>query len=179
MPSSPKDQGTLPELKRKFPPENDMDDWGLTTAQQVAVHFPLCVVAIIFFWCIQDAKVEEFRAILVARGAWKPSFDFHTLLRFLRAREYEVDKALSMFLDHLQWRQENRVDHILEEFEFKEREEFLSIYPQGYHKTDKKVRPAIEQRFLRQQRRAVAGTSYLYPAFGQSGYVPYSTNFHR
>ena len=83
--------------------------------------------------------MEELRAILVARGAWKPSFDFHMLLRFLRAREYEVDKALSMFLDHLQWRQENRVDYILEEFDFKEREEFLSICPQGYHKTDKKV----------------------------------------
>jgi len=83
--------------------------------------------------------VGELRAILVARGAWKPSYDFHMLLRFLRAREYEVDKALSMFLDNLQWRQENRIDHILHEFDFKEREAFLSIYPQGYHKTDKKV----------------------------------------
>jgi len=103
-----------------------VDDWGLTPAQQ-------------------DAKVEEMRGILVARGAWKPCFDFHTLLRFLRAREYELDKAVSMFLDHLQWRQENRVDHILHEFDFKEREEFLSIYPQGYHKTDKKGHPVYIQ----------------------------------
>ena len=50
MPSSPKDQGTLPELKRKFPPENDMDDWGLTTAQQVAPHFPLFVVTVNLLW---------------------------------------------------------------------------------------------------------------------------------
>lgn len=97
----------------------------------------------------------------MARGAWRPShgklsntmycllkecvLDFHTLLRFLRAREYEVDKALSMFLDHIQWRQENRVDHILDEFDFKEREEFLSIYPQGYHKTDKAGHPVYIQ----------------------------------
>jgi len=126
MPSSLNERSPLPKLKRKFPPEAEVDEWGLTTAQQ-------------------DTKVEELRAILVARGAWKPCFDFHTLLRFLRAREYEVDKALSMFLDHLQWRQENRVDHILREFEFKEREEFLSIYPQGYHKTDKKGHPIYIQ----------------------------------
>eukprot|EP00210_Caulerpa_lentillifera_P001939 g1862.t1 len=114
------------KLKRKYPPEADVDDWGLTVAEQ-------------------DAKVEELRAILVARGAWRDSYDIYTLLRFLRAREYEVDKALSMFLDHIQWRQENRVDHILNEFEFKEREEFLSIYPQGYHKTDKKGHPVYIQ----------------------------------
>jgi len=124
MPSSL--NAPLPKLKRKFPPEAEVDDWGLTPAQQ-------------------DAKVEEMRGILVARGAWKPCFDFHTLLRFLRAREYELDKAVSMFLDHLQWRQENRVDHILHEFDFKEREEFLSIYPQGYHKTDKKGHPVYIQ----------------------------------
>eukprot|EP00210_Caulerpa_lentillifera_P000964 g931.t2 len=114
------------KLKRKYPPEADVDDWGLSVAEQ-------------------DAKVEELRAILVARGAWRDSYDIYTLLRFLRAREYEVDKALSMFLDHIQWRQENRVDHILDEFEFKEREEFLSIYPQGYHKTDKEGHPVYIQ----------------------------------
>ena len=155
MPSSLHEQTPLPKLKRKFPPEAEVDDWGLTTAQQ-------------------DAKVEELRRILVARGAWKPSFDFHTLLRFLRAREYEVDKALSMFLDHLQWRQENRVDHILHEFDFKEREEFLSIYPQGYHKTDKKVKHVA---FV-----GVgiwcAGTSNLYSAFGKGRHATDSSGVY-
>lgn len=45
-----------------------------------------------------------------------------------------------MFLAHLQWRADNGIDTILTDFHFGERDAFLSLYPQGYHKTDKLVR---------------------------------------
>lgn len=68
--------------------------------------------------------------------------DYYTLLRFLRARNYEQDKALKMWMDTLEWRREFEVDTILDNFVFHEREQFLMAYPQGYHKTDKLVSAA-------------------------------------
>jgi len=59
--------------------------------------------------------------------------------RFLRARNYEFDKAVKMWMDTLEWRREYEVDGILDNFMFHEREQFLMAYPQGYHKTDKLV----------------------------------------
>lgn len=71
---------------------------------------------------------------------WMPSAaDYYTLLRFLRARNYEFDKAVRMWMDTLDWRGEYEVDGILDNFMFHEREQFLMAYPQGYHKTDKLV----------------------------------------
>jgi hypothetical protein len=73
-------------------------------------------------------------------GAAAPAADYYALLRFLRARNYELDKALKMWADTLEWRREYEVDTILDAFVFHEREQFLMAYPQGYHKTDKLVR---------------------------------------
>lgn len=71
--------------------------------------------------------------------------DYYTLLRFLRARNYELDKAMKMWLDTLEWRKEYDVDTILDNFAFHEREQFLMAYPQGYHKTDKLVSKQPQQ----------------------------------
>lgn len=71
--------------------------------------------------------------------------DYYTLLRFLRARNYELDKAMKMWLDTLEWRKEYDVDTILDSFMFHEREQFLMAYPQGYHKTDKLVSSSTAQ----------------------------------
>jgi hypothetical protein len=57
--------------------------------------------------------------------------DSHTLRRFLRARKHNLPKAKQMFLDQLQWRQENDVDSVLRGFRFEERERFLEFYPEG------------------------------------------------
>lgn len=113
-------------LERRYPAEPGLDDWGKNAAEQ-------------------DEAVENLRQALAKRGAWDGKLDFPTLLRFLRARDYDLERALTMMLDHLQWRQEERVDHILEEFTFTEREEFLSVYPQGYHQTDKMGNPIYIQ----------------------------------
>lgn len=44
-----------------------------------------------------------------------------------------------MWTDHVNWRRENKVDSILQDFHFDERDKFLEAYPQGYHKLDKMV----------------------------------------
>ncbi|EFN52314.1 hypothetical protein CHLNCDRAFT_26961, partial [Chlorella variabilis] len=67
------------------------------------------------------------------------------LRRFLRARQHDLAKAKAMFLAHLKWREENSIDDILTNFQFQERDAFLSLYPQGYHKTDKLGRPVYIQ----------------------------------
>jgi hypothetical protein len=50
-----------------------------------------------------------------------------------------------MFLAHLKWRKDVGVDTILEDFHFHERDAFLTLYPQGYHKTDRLGRPIYIQ----------------------------------
>lgn len=115
-------------LERKYPADKGLDDWDKSPEEQ-------------------DAAVETLRQALAERGQWDPAgpLDFSYLLRFLRARDYDHERALNMLLDHLQWRQEEGVDHILTDFNFSEREEFLSVYPQGYHKTDKLGHPVYIQ----------------------------------
>ena len=68
--------------------------------------------------------------------------DMYSYRRFLRARQHDTEKAKEMWLRHLAWRKEVGADNILDDFHFQERDVFLSIYPQGYHKTDKMVRRA-------------------------------------
>lgn len=67
--------------------------------------------------------------------------DKYYLRRFLRARQHDLVRAKAMFSDHVHWKKEFGVEEIVENFTFHEREAFLSLYPQGYHKTDKLVSP--------------------------------------
>lgn len=116
-----------PRMKHRYALDAVTDDWGKLPEEQ-------------------EDLVSQFRDALVKQNAYDPEkHAFPMLLRFLRARDYDVDRAVSMFLDMLQWRQENRIDYILDEFDFTEREEFLSVFPQGYHKTDKQGHPVYIQ----------------------------------
>lgn len=74
-----------------------------------------------------------------------PRYDDYYLRRFLRARQHDLEKGQEMFLNHLKWRKDFGTDTILEDFVYEERESFLALYPQGYHKVDKLGRPIYIQ----------------------------------
>jgi hypothetical protein len=45
-------------------------------------------------------------------GLTNPPFDDPYLLRFLRARKFDLVKTEKMFTDYINWRKENDVDNI-------------------------------------------------------------------
>jgi len=72
--------------------------------------------------------------------------DDATLLRFLRARKFDVAKTKEMLLSAEQWRKDFGVEDIMKNFDFEEKVEVDKYYPQYYHKTDKDGRPIYVER---------------------------------
>ncbi|XP_046966372.1 protein real-time isoform X1 [Vanessa cardui] len=62
-----------------------------------------------------------------------------TLLRFLRARDFSVEKAREMLSQSLLWRKKHQVDRILSEYETPE--VVKQYFPGGWHHHDKDGRP--------------------------------------
>ena len=69
------------------------------------------------------------------------TYDDLYLLRFLRARKFDLEKTTIMFQKFLKWRQDEKVDELRTSFNFSEILEVKKIYPHGYHKVDKMGRP--------------------------------------
>jgi len=72
--------------------------------------------------------------------------DDATLLRFLRARRFDVPKAKAMLVSAEQWRKDEKIDELARTFEFTEKKDVDRYYPQYYHKIDKDGRPVYIER---------------------------------
>lgn len=88
----------------------------------------------------QTRTLEEFRKILESLG-YVDRLDESTLLRFLRARKFEIEAAKLMYENCEKWRTDFGVNTIFEDFHYEEKPLVARYYPQYYHKTDKDGRP--------------------------------------
>jgi len=96
---------------------------------------------------IQQHVLEKLKKELIAEGKFDESrMDDAMLLRFLRARKFDLPQAKAMLLAAEEWRKTFGVDDIVKNFDFKENAEVSKYYPQYYHKMDKDGRPIYIQR---------------------------------
>jgi hypothetical protein len=93
----------------------------------------------------QIAQVNQLRMMLEAEG-YTARLDTLTLLRFLRARKFDVELSKKMFVETETWRKETKLDELINAWDYPEKEQISKYYVQFYHKTDKDGRPVyIEQ----------------------------------
>ncbi|KAJ6579542.1 CRAL-TRIO domain-containing protein [Mycena vulgaris] len=98
---------------------------------------------------IQQHALEKFKKELKDEGYYtegEPRMSDATMLRFLRARKFDVAKAKEMFIANEKWRKDFGVDDIVKNFEFPELPIVDKYYPQYYHKNDKDGRPVYVER---------------------------------
>lgn len=63
----------------------------------------------------QERALEQFKKYIKDNNITEhPQYDDYYLLRFLRARKFEMEKVILMFNTFMEWRKENDVDNILE-----------------------------------------------------------------
>lgn len=89
----------------------------------------------------QHDSLSRFRQSLLENGLLRHPDTDADLLRFLRARSFDVPKAKAMYEAMVEWRNEIGADTIIQTFQFPERKAVKALYPHFHHKTDKLGRP--------------------------------------
>eukprot|EP00916_Digyalum_oweni_P011520 GHVL01019188.1.p1 GENE.GHVL01019188.1~~GHVL01019188.1.p1 ORF type:complete len:506 (+),score=58.81 GHVL01019188.1:40-1557(+) len=75
-----------------------------------------------------------------------PRYNDVFLLRFLRARKFDVDKTETMIRKNLDWRESIDLDNIGEIYTTEQLAKIKRMYPHGYYGTDKMGRPVYIER---------------------------------
>ncbi|KAI8914179.1 CRAL-TRIO domain-containing protein, partial [Gorgonomyces haynaldii] len=92
----------------------------------------------------QQEQLQQFKIKLGDR--LKPEHDDHLLLRFLRARNFDLELTYKMFTEFLDWREQNGVDTIIDDLEFPELPVVRQYYQRMYFNADKFGRPVYIER---------------------------------
>jgi len=93
----------------------------------------------------QQQREEVALADLRQRLPKTLTIDDKALLRFLRARKFDVKAAHEMFMSTLQWRVENKADTVLDHSDPNE-EVYQHLTPHRFHGFDKEGRPIYIER---------------------------------
>ncbi|KGN55868.1 phosphatidylinositol/phosphatidylcholine transfer protein SFH11 isoform X2 [Cucumis sativus] len=95
----------------------------------------------------EEEAVDQLREMLFLDGKLPTKFnDYHTLLRFLRMRNFDIEAAKDAFLKFIKWREDFKTDTISKDFKFEEKEEVKKCYPHGFHGVDRYGRPLYIER---------------------------------
>ncbi|KAJ9111759.1 hypothetical protein QFC22_006418 [Naganishia vaughanmartiniae] len=108
----------------------------------------------------QQTALAQFRSVLQSQDLIPtnpadprinpgPGYDRFTdahLLRFLRARKFDVEKARIMWEGCEKWRKDFGTDDVARNFQYPEQREVDKYYPQYYHKMDRDGRPIYIER---------------------------------
>ncbi|KAL4866803.1 hypothetical protein BDV12DRAFT_172285 [Aspergillus spectabilis] len=96
----------------------------------------------------QEGKLTEFKQLCEKEGYFKPggegekpSHDDATLLRFLRARRFDVNGAWGQFKDTEDWRKENAIEALYENIEVESYDAARRMYPQWTGRRDRRGIP--------------------------------------
>lgn len=88
----------------------------------------------------QESKLLELRELLRERSGVDAKIpNYQTMLRFLRARDFSVEKAAQQLLGAMKWRAENDVDKLMTDYQMPV--VVNKHFPGGWHQTDKDDHP--------------------------------------
>ncbi|KXG49691.1 uncharacterized protein PGRI_056590 [Penicillium griseofulvum] len=117
----------------------------------------------------QDEKLQEFKALCAERKYYTPaveqadgveakpaSQDDATLLRFLRARKFDVEGAWTQFKDTEDWRKDNAIEELYENISVDSYEAARRMYPQWTGRRDRRGIPVYVFQIRHLDNKAIA-----------------------